>query len=77
MENVVRTRMFVTDIGNAEKVMAEHSKVFNTIRPAATLVMVSRRSQLLANKEKLFLDSDSVSVTVLVYCIFCCQFLWE
>ena len=32
--------MFVTDIGNAEKVMAEHNKVFHSIRPAATIVMV-------------------------------------
>ena len=43
MENVVRTRMYVTDIGHAEKVMAEHSKVFSNIRPAATLVCVSIR----------------------------------
>lgn len=41
LENVVRTRMFVTDIANAGKVMAEHCKVFANIRPAATLVMVS------------------------------------
>lgn len=33
--------MFVTDIANAEKVMAEHCKVFDKIRPAATLVVVS------------------------------------
>lgn len=41
LENVVRTRMYVTDIKNAEKVMAEHCKVFSSIRPAATLVSVS------------------------------------
>lgn len=33
--------MYVTDIGHAEKVMAEHNKVFSNIRPAATLVCVS------------------------------------
>lgn len=41
LENVVRTRMFVTDVSFAEKVMAEHRKVFSNIRPAATLVVVS------------------------------------
>ena len=41
LDNVVRTRMYVTDIKNAEKVMAEHCKVFSNIRPAATLVSVS------------------------------------
>ncbi|CAM9339851.1 unnamed protein product, partial [Ectocarpus sp. 8 AP-2014] len=41
LDNVVRTRMYVTDIKNAEKVMAEHCKVFSSIRPAATLVSVS------------------------------------
>ncbi|CAM9814287.1 unnamed protein product, partial [Ectocarpus sp. 13 AM-2016] len=41
LENVVRTRMYVTDIENAEKVMAEHCKVFSSIRPAATLISVS------------------------------------
>lgn len=41
LDNVVRTRMYVTDISNAEKVMAEHCKVFSNIRPAATLISVS------------------------------------
>lgn len=41
LENVVRTRMFVTDVANAEKVMAEHCKVFEKIRPAATILVVS------------------------------------
>eukprot|EP00752_Nemacystus_decipiens_P017753 g15918.t1 len=41
LDNVVRTRMYVTDIKNAEKVMAEHCKVFSNIRPAATLICVS------------------------------------
>eukprot|EP00903_Cladosiphon_okamuranus_P011520 g10847.t1 len=41
LDNVVRTRMYVTDIKNAEKVMAEHCKVFSNIRPAATIISVS------------------------------------
>jgi enamine deaminase RidA (YjgF/YER057c/UK114 family) len=39
--DVVRTRMFVTDISRAGEVTAIHGEVFGTIRPAATLVEVS------------------------------------
>lgn len=39
--DVVRTRMFVTDIGRASEVTAVHGDVFGAIRPASTLVQVS------------------------------------
>jgi enamine deaminase RidA (YjgF/YER057c/UK114 family) len=38
---VVRTRMFITDIARSGEVTAVHGEVFATIRPAATLVAVS------------------------------------
>ena len=41
LEDVVRTRMFVTDIGRASEVTAVHGEVFGAIRPASTLVQVS------------------------------------
>jgi enamine deaminase RidA (YjgF/YER057c/UK114 family) len=41
LADVVRTRMFVTDISQAGTVTAIHGEVFGTIRPAATLVEVS------------------------------------
>ena len=41
LADVVRTRMFVTDISRAGDVTAVHGEVFGTIRPAATLVEVS------------------------------------
>ncbi len=41
MSDVVRTRMFVTDISRAPAVIAVHGAVFGEIRPAATLVEVS------------------------------------
>jgi enamine deaminase RidA (YjgF/YER057c/UK114 family) len=41
LADVVRTRMFVTDISRAGEVTAVHGEVFATIRPAATLVEVS------------------------------------
>ena len=39
-EDVVRTRMFVTDIGDAGTLGEAHGEVFGRIRPAATLVEV-------------------------------------
>lgn len=41
LADVVRTRMFVTDISRAAEVTAIHGEVFGSIRPAATLVEVS------------------------------------
>ena len=41
LADVVRTRMFVTDISRASEVTAIHGEVFERIRPAATLVEVS------------------------------------
>jgi enamine deaminase RidA (YjgF/YER057c/UK114 family) len=41
LSDVVRTRMFVTDIGSADEVSAVHGAVFREIRPAATMVEVS------------------------------------
>jgi enamine deaminase RidA (YjgF/YER057c/UK114 family) len=41
LAEVVRTRMFVTDIGYSGEVSAVQGEVFGDIRPAATLVAVS------------------------------------
>lgn len=42
MADVVRTRMFVTDISRWEEFGRAHGEVFATIKPAATMVEVSR-----------------------------------
>ena len=42
LEHVVRTRMFVTDVSKSQELSAVHGAVFGDIRPAATLVEISR-----------------------------------
>jgi enamine deaminase RidA (YjgF/YER057c/UK114 family) len=40
-EDVVRTRMFITDAGDADAIGAAHGEVFAGIRPVATMVVVA------------------------------------
>ena len=42
IENVIRTRMFVTDVSKWEEVAKVHGEVFNEIRPATTIVEVAK-----------------------------------
>jgi enamine deaminase RidA (YjgF/YER057c/UK114 family) len=41
IEDVVRTVIYVTDIGDADLVGRAHSEVFGAVRPASTMVQVS------------------------------------
>jgi enamine deaminase RidA (YjgF/YER057c/UK114 family) len=40
-QDVVRTRMFITDAGDSEAVGRAHAAVFGEIRPAAAMVVVA------------------------------------
>ena len=42
LEDVVRTRMFVTDISRWEEIARVHGEYFGGIRPASTMVEVTR-----------------------------------
>ena len=42
ISDVVRTRMFVTDISQWETILLAHAAVFKHIKPAATMVEVSK-----------------------------------
>ena len=42
LSDVIRTRMFVTDINDWEKIAIVHGHIFNEIKPVSTLVEVSK-----------------------------------
>jgi enamine deaminase RidA (YjgF/YER057c/UK114 family) len=58
LSDVVRTRIFVTDISRWREVAAVHSEVFGDIRPAATMVEVAA---LIAPELLVEIEADAYS----------------
>lgn len=57
--DVIRTRIYVTDIGRFEEIAAEHAEVFAAIRPALTMVEVAR---LILPEALVEVEADAVVV---------------
>ena len=57
MEHVIRTRMFVTDVSKWEEVAKVHGEVFAEIRPATSILEVTRLIDAAAQIE---IEADAV-----------------
>jgi len=57
LENVIRTRMYVTDINKWEEVATAHGEIFGDIRPATTLVEVAK---LIDADAQIEIEADAV-----------------
>ena len=57
MEHVIRTRMFVTDVSKWEQVAKVHGEVFADIRPATSILEVTR---LIDAEAQIEIEADAV-----------------
>jgi enamine deaminase RidA (YjgF/YER057c/UK114 family) len=57
LEHVIRTRMFVTDITKAAEASAVHGEFFRNIRPACSMVEVSR---LIDDRAYIEIEADAI-----------------
>jgi enamine deaminase RidA (YjgF/YER057c/UK114 family) len=57
LENVIRTRMYVTDVSKWEEVARVHGEVFSEIRPATTIVEVAK---LIDGDAQIEIEADAV-----------------
>jgi enamine deaminase RidA (YjgF/YER057c/UK114 family) len=63
MTDVVRTRVFTTDIGRWQEIGRAHGEFFRDIRPASTMVEISR---LIAPEMLVEIEVDAILVDAIV-----------
>ncbi len=57
LDQVIRTRMYVTDVSRWEEVALVHGEIFGEIRPATTIVEVAR---LIDGEALIEIEADAV-----------------
>lgn len=57
LENIIRTRMYVTDVSKWEEVARVHGEIFAEIRPATTIVEVAR---LIDGEAQIEIEADAL-----------------
>lgn len=57
IENVIRTRMYVTDVSKWEEVARVHGEVFAEVRPATTIVEVAK---LIDGEAQIEIEADAI-----------------
>ena len=57
IEDVIRTRMFVTDVTKWQEVAKAHGKIFGEIRPATTIVEVAK---LIDGDAQIEIEADAI-----------------
>jgi enamine deaminase RidA (YjgF/YER057c/UK114 family) len=57
IEHVIRTRMYVTDVSKWEEVAKVHGEIFAQIRPATTIVQISR---LIDKEAQIEIEADAI-----------------
>jgi enamine deaminase RidA (YjgF/YER057c/UK114 family) len=57
IEDVIRTRMFVTDVSKWEEVAKVHGEIFGNIRPATAIVEVAK---LIDADAKIEIEADAI-----------------
>jgi len=60
VDDVVRTRMFITDPGDADEIGRAHKEVFGSAMPAATMVVVAA---LLEPDWKVEIEVEAITTT--------------
>jgi enamine deaminase RidA (YjgF/YER057c/UK114 family) len=59
LQNVIRTRMYVTDISKWQEVAGVHGEIFGEIRPATAIVEIAK---LIDEKAQIEIEADAVIV---------------